>query len=366
MCRSNHGNAETMVRWIKDGDGYKHDFSIAEKYLDLYLEKVGKPQFVIFYVWEKWTGGGYMGRVDKGVKGVPVSLYDPEKNSVTEMEGPAYNTPEAVAFWKPVADGLREILKKRGLEDRWVVGLANDCKPSKEPVEVWKTVAPEARWAHQGHGLDGAYHGVRLAYNTTVWKTEHAWDPSQRRTYGWRRNNPVVCQFHRDISKSAPYLQLLESRITAEKNIAGNQNGFGRMSATFWPVFKDGRGNLSRTMSSRFMESSWAQCNIFMTAYLAPGPDGARSTIRYEMLLEGIQECEARIAIEKALLDKDARAKLGEEKAASLQELIDARTRAHICSTDELGSLWYACSGWQDRSEKLFNAAAEAAKLPVQ
>lgn len=307
-----------------------------------------------------------MGRVDKGVKGVPVSLYDPEKNSVTEMEGPAYNTPEAVAFWKPVADGLREILKKRGLEDRWVVGLANDCKPSKEPVEVWKTVAPEARWAHQGHGLDGAYHGVRLAYNTTVWKTEHAWDPSQRRTYGWRRNNPVVCQFHRDISKSAPYLQLLESRITAEKNIAGNQNGFGRMSATFWPVFKDGRGNLSRTMSSRFMESSWAQCNIFMTAYLAPGPDGARSTIRYEMLLEGIQECEARIAIEKALLDKDARAKLGEEKAASLQELIDARTRAHICSTDELGSLWYACSGWQDRSEKLFNAAAEAAKLPVQ
>ncbi len=369
MCRSNHGNSQTMVRWIKDGDGYKHDFSIMERYLDLYIEKAGKPRFVIFYVWEKWTGGGYFGRKDDNVKGVPVTLYDPEKKEASQMDGPAYNSPEAVAFWKPVADGIRERLKKRGLEDGWVLGVAFDCKPAKEPVDVWKAVAPEARWSHQGHGLDKAYYGVPLAYNTSVWNCRFAPDPSKGRLYGWQRDKPVVCQFHRDISKSAPYLQLLESRITAEKNITGEQNGFGRMSATFWPVLKDPKGRTGRTIAARYPESSWAQCDIFMTAYLSPGPDGARSTIRYEMVVEGIQECEARIAIEKALLADKGHNKLlaaGEapaDTAARLQAILDARTRAHICASGDLGSLWYSCSGWQDRSAALFSAAGEVAAM---
>jgi hypothetical protein len=67
--------------------------------------------------------------------------------------------------------------------------------------------------------------------------------------------------------------------------------------------------------------------------------------------------------IEKALLDKGARAKLGEEKAAKLQGLIDARTRAHICASGDLGAMWYSCSGWQERSVRLFSAAGEAAGI---
>jgi hypothetical protein len=369
MCRSNHGNSQTIIRWHKKktegGDILEPDFSIMEKYLDLYIHRVGKPRFVIFYVSDRSTGQGYFGASDKKkFSGPIVSVIEGDTSEVTEYETPSYQDIEkAVEFWKPVAEGIRERLKARGLLDGWVIGIASDNKPNKETVEVWKTVAPEARWSQQGHGLDGQYFGVRVAYNTTVWKAEWAPDPSARRIYGWKRDNPVVCHFHRDIWKLEPYTQLLESRLTGEKNITGNQNGFGRMNADFWTVLKDSRGNLTSSISSRYPENSWAQCNIRMTPYLSPGPDGARSTVRYEMVCEGVQECEARIFLEKILLEKDKRQKLGEERATKIQELLDTRTRRMICAGGELGTLWYSSSGWQNYSMLLYNTAAEVANL---
>ena len=47
------------------------------------------------------------------------------------------------------------------------------------------------------------------------------------------------------------------------------------------------------------------------TALLAPGKAGAVPTARFEVLREGLQECEARIAIDKALVSADKRIKLG-------------------------------------------------------
>jgi hypothetical protein len=154
--------------------------------------------------------------------------------------------------------------------------------------------------------------------------------------------------------------QLLETRLIGEKNIQGRQCGFGRFNADFWPVIKDSRtGQLAYTISSRYPETTWAQCNISMTAYLAPGPEGAASTVRYEMMREGIEECEARIFVEKALLDKARRARLGEEAAARIQGVLDDRTRAINCAGGELGTYWYSSSGWQERSARLFCLAGE-------
>lgn len=370
MCRSNHGNSETIIRWHKkkaeDGnDVLEPDFTIMEKYLDLYIQRVGKPRFVIFYVSDRSTGQGYFG-ADKGKKfrGPIVTVIDPNTGQPSEYETPPYQDMEkAITFWKPTADGIRERLKARGLLDGWVIGIASDNKPNKETVEIWKTIAPEARWSQQGHGLDNQYFGVRVAYNTTVWKAQFASDPSSSRIYGWKRDNPVVCHFHRDIWKLEPYTQLLESRLTGEKNITGNQNGFGRMNADFWAVLKDSKGNITSSISSRYPENSWAQCNIRMTHYLSPGPNGAQSTVRYEMVCEGVQECEARIFLERTLLDKAKCEKLGKERAEKVQELLDTRTRRIICAGGELGTLWYSSSGWQDYCMALYNTAAEVANI---
>ncbi len=96
------------------------------------------------------------------------------------------------------------------------------------------------------------------------------------------------------------------------------------------------------------------------------------ATIRYEMGREGVQECEARIFIEKALVDEALRAKLGPKLAERCQAILDERSRC-ISWADEkntngkphcylpvgpLGGDWYAGSGWRDRTAKLYSAAA--------
>jgi hypothetical protein len=369
LARTNHGNEQTMVRWVRQKDGtWTHDFSIMEKYLDLYLSKVGKPQCVIFYAIDNWTGSGYMGNKPQGVSGVKVTAMNAETGEIETFEGPRYDKPEAEAFFRPVVEGIRTRLEERGLLDAWHIGVTSDNKPIKEVVLLWKKLAPEARWVHQGHGMDKEYEGVRVGYNTTVWKAQFAESPDKKRWYGWRKDRPriykgaTVCWFHRDIWRLGPVQQASASRSIGEKNITGQQAGFGRMSTDFWPCLKKQEdGTFSGSLSSRFPESSWKQCNIRMRPYLQPGPTGAVGTVRFEMVIEGLQECEARIFIEKALLDKEQRARLGEERATRLQSLLDERTRRHAWDAGTKFAFWTSyMQGWETRSRLLFDAAAEA------
>jgi hypothetical protein len=103
---------------------------------------------------------------------------------------------------------------------------------------------------------------------------------------------------------------------------------------------------------------------------LAPGPHGAMPTERSEQVRQGIQECQARILIEKALLA----GKLEPGLAKRCQDLLDLRT-FHIRglgasggagSYETLGgtmiNVWYEGAGSAGMSEKLFAAAAEVAR----
>jgi hypothetical protein len=156
----------------------------------------------------------------------------------------------------------------------------------------------------------------------------------------------------RDIWKGPYEGQVVDSRVKGERDIHC-QTGFGRMSADFWACLKDAKGQMTSGLSARYPHTSWQQLNLRQIPYLAPGPDGAVPTVRFELMREGVQESEARIFIDEALLDKAKRAKLGEELAKKLQVLLDARTRAVLYGYQ---------TGWQERSEKLYAAAAEAAK----
>ncbi|HUT32963.1 MAG TPA: hypothetical protein VNE39_05760, partial [Planctomycetota bacterium] len=108
---------------------------------------------------------------------------------------------------------------------------------------------------------------------------------------------------------------------------------------------------------------------------------GPVATARFELLREGVQECEARIFIEQAL----GEGKLPAELAAKCSGLIAERNRAIVmglsphksegfevtgaygrvhdwhCDAGVVGATWYLLSGWQERSERLYAAAAEVA-----
>ena len=106
-----------------------------------------------------------------------------------------------------------------------------------------------------------------------------------------------------------------------------------------------------------------------MTMLLYPTPEGAVATLRYEASRENLQECEARIFLEKLLTAQPC--PLPAELAKKCQDVLDARTRWHrilsawqsidLNSTRKLAMFW-AYSGWEERSAELYRCAAEAAK----
>jgi hypothetical protein len=381
ICRTNFGNAESMVRWIKQADGsYRHDFAPLDRYLDLVEKHLGKPPVVCLYVWDLYAGGGLYGADVKEWKPVLVSELDPASGKVQEMAGPAYNQAEpARAFWKPVAEALRERLRKRGLEKSLMIGMVSDIIPDKEVVACWKDLLPEAKWVSQAHALKWEVRGVPVGYASTVWQAEFAPDPAVARLRGWdkpwdkRKGIPhgLVAYYARipNIVLTPQSLLVDHSYLAGERNITGMQNGMGRMPADFWPVLKSAHtawGSNSRCLAARYPESNWKQLNFDdMLPYLRPGPAGAVSTLRLEMIRQGVQECEARIFIESALLDKARQAGLGADLAERCQALLDERVRAlRGAGEGTAGDYSFVASGWQDRAGRLYELAAEvAAKL---
>ncbi|KKL84595.1 hypothetical protein LCGC14_1963170, partial [marine sediment metagenome] len=91
-----------------------------------------------------------------------------------------------------------------------------------------------------------------------------------------------------------------------------------------------------------------------------PGPNGAEPSARYEALLEGIQEGEARIFLEQTV----DRGLLSERMSARIKEvLLDYLN--HYCVWPQLraDSIYDYIHPWQDDSRKLFRTAAEVAKI---
>ncbi|HUU21046.1 MAG TPA: hypothetical protein VM389_00795, partial [Phycisphaerae bacterium] len=284
-----------------------------------------------------------------------------------EAEGPKWGTPEIRPFWKPVFEELRGILRKRGLEGSLMVGVAGDSRPNKDAVEDLQAVAPEAKWVVQSHMLATALSGQPVGYLADVWNSPVPPDPAEKRLYGWR--SPVLrTTFPRAGSSTVnplrDYSPPVQYRVALEGMSAAGLRGFGRVGADFWEVLDAkamSRNGYSGRLNilGRFLESNWSQLYLGnSTAYvLAPGPDGALPTVRFEMIREGAQDMEARVFLEKALLDDARRAKLGEDLARRCQQLLDDRVHAILIGRTS----WLLFSGGQRRLEQLYALAGEAA-----
>ena len=99
------------------------------------------------------------------------------------------------------------------------------------------------------------------------------------------------------------------------------------MGADLWRVLRDKKGERLAAVYARYPENNWRNLDIH-DWFLAPGPEGAVATARLESLKEGLQECEARIFLEDALLDAAKKAKIGAELAQRCQDALDEHHRA--------------------------------------
>ena len=401
IAQTNLGNEQSMVRFIKKPDGsYGYDLSILDKYLDTAVKNMGRPKFVTFNAWELYLAtpkaevtnrdpnseaSWQAARWDLRGKGPAVTALDPATKEISTINLPRFEDPTALRIWKPLFDELHRDMAKRGLEKTMLLGMASDIFPDKDELKTLQAASGNLEWinhTHQGaYGTGGMLDGMaKVAYIAYVWPNVFPVDTDKERFYGWKRPELYV-----DFQRFTAWNDWLLPAVMEfpELNITGKQRGVGRIGADFWPVARDKRGQRRGWVWDRYPQSKWHSCNL-CSHMLNPGPDGPVATARYEALREGMQECEARIAIEKVLTDPGLKGRLGSDLAAQAQALLDERVwqelkgfsgmqltgRIYTTYNDygkifyynaggEGGSYWYMGSGWQDRAQKLYAMAAE-------
>ncbi|HUT60091.1 MAG TPA: glycoside hydrolase domain-containing protein [Phycisphaerae bacterium] len=430
LCRTNFGNAESMVRWIPKGKNrFDYDFTIMEKYLDAAEKHLGKPKLVVFQVWDVYLTSRSLQRSvpfrdreeAKAIrqslqgKGPRVTVVAPQtgKPEAEPFYLPPFEDPASMAMWRPLFAELRKRMRGRGLEKTMMLGMIADVEPTKEQTAFLQKASGGLQWAKHAHpgrllgkpavGNKLLHKIADLGYEAHVYGVGYQVNPDKGRHYGWRHPELVV-RFARNGWPNM--ISDLQVRLLPMFNITGDQRGIGRVGADVWYVIKDKRGQRAGAAYHRYPEVLWRNLDI-ESWMLAPGPDGPVATARLENLREGVQLCEARIAIEKALLDPASKAKLGAKLAADCEALLNERQRAMwrtvwpvqadldkegvVRARNPIESLWtswtkkdkslpgfwdaaarkarrdaaaegrtwFAASGWQARDEKLFTLAGE-------
>jgi hypothetical protein len=279
-----------------------------------------------------------------------------------------------------------------------MLGVLSDRWPTREEVAAldelssglpWASCSHHARWISGGRPTRHGDVFVKVDYTVTALGYQYTINPVRERLYGWKKPLLHLIYWRFGTYNTAPLSWIREE---PEANITGNQRGIAHLGADFWAVGKNRRGRRVATVTDRYPESYWHSLNIF-SWMLAPGPDGPVGTARFEALREGIQECEARIAIESALTDAALRQKLGPELARRAQQVLDERQIAIWKArggTDEdiesrgvmtqyreiwglmygrgakwnmaAGHNWFLASSWHERTEKLLSLAGEVTK----
>jgi hypothetical protein len=291
---------------------------------------------------------------------------------VTNGVAPAYTDADAEKAWKPLADELMKRLTSRGMDKAAMLAFTGDLAPPKAYVEFWARILPGVPWASHSHERASKLYGNKvIGYTTSANMIRFAVDPAVERYHGWKvePDEPIWTLFPRYCTWSTwprPYFRGLE-----EYAITGQAAGVGRLPADF---FDCGRGK--GYVFNRYPRG-WANMSIGkVSTWLAPGPDGPVTTVPFDLFREGVQECQARIFMEKTMMDPALRGKLGDGLAERAQEILDDRTRelmwvwmqgqfelggrlACVLPNSPLPVASYAGSGWQERAERLFCVAAD-------
>ena len=375
LAESQMGNPESMIVWLRQPGSpatYKYDFSVFDRYVATALKHHDRLRFICLNVW------GNPDRSDAS----EVTVQD-AAGARSKMKLPKCGTPESEALWRPLLHAIRDRLKKHGLDKKIQIGLTSDPTPHWSHVAMFHRILPQAGWTRESHyNINGFVRDpktkakVPVAYNSIVWGGGVP-DPATKRLYGWRHNpSHLIMTFNRP---GATALTLKgfpppwSYRMWMASTLAGGRNGNGRVGGDYWHmgasfvgtaaggrVSSSTHGGSSGTLFGIYLKSAVGQVGLgnSTTDLFAPGPGGPVTTVRFENTIEGNQEAEARVFIEKALLDKDRL--LPETLARRCRTMLDERT--NILRMQPIGAGHIARLNWRPRSKLLYDAAADVAR----
>jgi hypothetical protein len=305
---------DPIIIFRKNGGRYEPKFKLLERYLDLYNKYAGEPMFLSLHVWGYGTGPRQVDRNHgKAVKDAKmISVVELQRGELMPVELPVYGEAGTEKLWKQVMDGLRECVKKQGWREECILlGTSGDGWPDVKIINFFKKVAPYARWRAITHCSGVPKWGKSRQDRTQPNGMVVGYLELVRRITNKRlklKDCPVACNA-RDCLGSDPF----DYRSLPSINmISANYDGFCWKGLDYWPYMTaDGT---KRSALNTYVHFG----NIVgptPRTIAAPGPHGAVATVQYEMLREGIQDCEAMLFICEALNNGQLHDRIGNDLA---------------------------------------------------
>ena len=345
---------DSPIRWVRRPDGeLTCDYGLLDRWLDLVVEHWGKPRVIAFVVMH-------------GNPGNPpeISVLDAATGRVEPMAvaGASLSEADRRRLWGGFATSLYSHMKARGLAKSMFWGYAWDGEGDPTLKYLLEEFTPGVYWAMGGHAL--RTHPRFYRAFSWIYKV-HSSMSLMHNCMGWKNpklefQNPrgggsVLC-----LPGNAPAFGF---RLAVDRALTVGTRGLGRVGADYWKEsYYDGtRGG-----------EVFLQPGMNTHVLLWPGNEGAESSGRFEALLEGLQEAEARIFLEQAL---DRSARLPPGRGGLPEPLAEKARKAvfdHLRSTVYIPAgvsaepfFEYGAAGWQGRSRRLYQTAAEVAAALV-
>jgi hypothetical protein len=303
-----------MIRWVKEGEGYRRDYSALEKYLDLWTKHCGPPKALTIDMYDAKYDPEVVECRDRAFRVEPrndkrplpkVTLLDPASGEMTELTAPRIADPAGEAFWRPVFEEVRAIVRRRGWPDSVImIGEAQDQRPTVAFVKLIEQWAPYARWSLFSHfsGDASSLGGSALAGGSSESRTQEdgRWVVLPGNLvvgYGAMPHEPLSpAMTPQDQNRQKMTGLIGGSSRQAIAVSAGPDNyrtivwwtgNSAHHGIDYWNLAGKGHLHASLGMLS-------ANVPFSMTA---PGPDGPLPTVRFQMYREAVQEAEAWLTI---------------------------------------------------------------------
>ncbi len=350
-----------MIPLRKSGDSFEPDFSTFDRYVDLFAKHVGEPARLALYVWDMDLNTIEAGRATE----IVLTEITPQ-GILRPVALPMCGAPGTRELWTKIMSGVRDRVKRRGWDERCItIGVASDGRPDKRTIEFFSEIAPYAQWSIFTHGRgDPRPKARRLILNGGM-------------SVGWEE---LVKVSDRDQSEYQPasrardaalgdwiepenryrflltwstrfymfeYSELQMWRAMPDSVVRAGVAGFTRIGLDYWPVRAPGSAGIERIL----VNDEWNLDNP--RSILSPGLTGPIATVRFEMLREGLQEAEARIALEIAS-QRGTLPPAVAERFARLQ-----KERTIFRDYGAIGHKWTVGPGWQARVSELYSLASQ-------
>lgn len=269
---------DSMITRIKRIDGsWSYDYAVFDKWVTFMMDKVGIDEMINCYTMIPWS--------------LRFDYYDEATNRMQFVEAEPGDS-AYTEYWETFLKDFSQHLRHKGWFEKTAISMdERPMEDMREAIKVIKNADPEFKIS-----LAGGYHPEILSdlyYLSIPYGQRYPEDVITKR----RRNGQISCVYT-CCSETFPniftFSDPAEAAWTVLHAVAGGYDGYSRWSINAWTA--------DPLRDSRFRLFAAGD-----TYSIYPGP---RSSIRFERLMEGLQNCEKINRLRKEFTSKNEIKKL--------------------------------------------------------